>query len=211
MLKLDKILFICSCTYLIGVLGWLGSQNKLPGLNLQLTSVSAKETKLADQEFIAYLQNSLENIDRQVNYQEKNKDQNTPQTTPEDFTQKPQKRRPELQRVYLPLYQPPTIIAQPTPPPPEIPPPPPPPSITPNLETGQIAATSKETNCILIGWLTIEDSAIALFALDDGVTERVKAGEAIGNTGWTLIDIVSEKALVQKQQQIKTISVGQAF
>lgn len=204
MLRVDKILFVGSCTYLLGVLAWLGSNQKL-SFFFHTSEITATNQELLHQaEFIAYLQSSLRNLDTHTYPSEE-----IPLTA-EDIAEKP---KPE--RVYIPLYQPPTIITQPAPPVPKttLPPPPPPSSaVASTPEVPESPSTdSTNDNGTLVGWLVVDNQAIALFATADGVTHRVKVGEEIGSTGWTLLDIINEQAIVQKLQQKKHIKVGQAF
>jgi hypothetical protein len=67
-----------------------------------------------------------------------------------------------------------------------------------------------EINCTLIGLLESEQGAIALFDWN-GAIERIEIGQEIANTGWTLKDIINDEALVEQNNQIKTIAVGKAF
>lgn len=187
LLKLDKILFILSCTYLLSVIGWVWSRN----LSTQKPD--------HDLEFIAYIHDALVKIERQQPLE--------PLT--EAIAQQPEvTTSKEWERVYIPMYQPPKIITQAPPPVSEVIPPPPPPVVAPEPVFSSVP--SESLNCTLVGLLQSEQGAIALFSRD-GLTERVEIGQEIVGTGWILQDIVDNHALVQQNNQVKTIFVGQTF
>lgn len=193
LLKIDKILFIGSCVYLLGVIAWIGNRNRL-------SQVETSTVNDSEQEFIVYLQNALSIIEQQKLYRES--------TT--NLAQQPDhNNKQQLERVYIPLYQPPQIITQ-TPPPISEPLPPPPP---PNFSE-EVAVTpplvNTQVNCTLVGLLESEQGAIALFDWN-GVIERVQIGQEIAATGWILQDIVDNQAIVSYNDQIKTVAVGKKF
>jgi hypothetical protein len=195
MLKLDKILFIGSCVYLLGVIGWITTRDNWD-------KVEATTVEDSQQGFIAYLEDAVTRIESQ---------QQTESAT--NVAQQPENtNKPELERVYIPLYQPPQIITQTAPPSPELPLPPPPvlPPPPGGSETMITTKPDSQINCTLIGLLESEKGAIALFDWN-GAIERIEIGQQIANTGWTLKDIINDEALVEQNNQIKTIAVGKAF
>ena len=196
MLKLDKILFIGSCAYLLGVIGWVTTRDSL-------TQVEATAVEDSQQGFIAYLEDAVARIDSQ---------QKQTESAANLAQQSENTNKPELERVYIPLYQPPQIITQAVPPDPELPLPPPP-VLPPPPGGGETMATTRpdsQINCTLIGLLESEKGAITLFDWN-GAIERIEIGQEIATTGWILKDIINDEALVEQNNQIKTIAVGKAF
>ncbi|NEO46622.1 MAG: hypothetical protein F6K55_21845 [Moorea sp. SIO4A3] len=102
---------------------------------------------------------------------------------------------------------PPTIVELPPPPIPDplptatldrLPTPPPPPRSSPAI---------KHT---LVGLLELGEQSAALFKID-GVTQRVKLGEAIANSGWTLVSVDNQEAVIRRNGEVRSIYVGQHF
>ncbi len=102
---------------------------------------------------------------------------------------------------------PPTIVELPPPPIQDplptatldrLPAPPPPPRTSPAI---------KHT---LVGLLELGEQSAALFKID-GVTQRVKLGEAIANSGWTLVSVDNQEAVIRRNGEVRSIYVGQHF
>ncbi|NEQ78900.1 MAG: hypothetical protein F6K26_01010 [Moorea sp. SIO2I5] len=102
---------------------------------------------------------------------------------------------------------PPTIVELPPAPIPDplptatldrLPTPPPPPRSSPAI---------KHT---LVGLLELGEQSAALFKID-GVTQRVKLGEAIANSGWTLVSVDNQEAVIRRNGEVRSIYVGQHF
>lgn len=60
----------------------------------------------------------------------------------------------------------------------------------------------------LTALLEMGDRSAALFELN-GVTQRVYLGESIGSSGWTLVEVSQDRAVIRKNGEVRTISVGQ--
>jgi Tfp pilus assembly protein PilP len=45
----------------------------------------------------------------------------------------------------------------------------------------------------------------------NGITRRVQVGEPIGTKGWKLLNVGNQEAVVQRNQDVSTIQVGQQF
>jgi hypothetical protein len=104
---------------------------------------------------------------------------------------------------------------------PILPPPPPPPTqygrvdrapTPPSLPTAPSApsAPSVSTNQTLRGLLENGDRSAALFDFN-GNSETIRIGETIGSSGWTLISISNQKALIRRNGEEIYLSVGQNF
>lgn len=167
----------------------------------------------ADQAFADYMLRSLQGIQPQPT-------QAPPQTPavamlpPVSQTQPTPTVNPVItERVYIPVYQPaapPVVIAappQPAPSPVAIAPQPaakPAPQTAPPLT---VAAKPQQT---LVGVLELGDRSVALLSMN-GATRRVQVGEPVDTTGWKLVEIVNQKAVVQRNGEIRSIYVGQQF
>lgn len=64
----------------------------------------------------------------------------------------------------------------------------------------------------LVGLLESEsgENSAALFDVD-GVTQRFKIGEAIGGSGWTLVSVANQEAVVRRNGEVRSVYVGQKF
>lgn len=71
----------------------------------------------------------------------------------------------------------------------------------------QTAAASGRT---LTGVLELGDSSAALFEID-GVTQRVAVGETIGDSGWTLVKVENQQAVVRRNGVVQSLYVGGRF
>jgi Tfp pilus assembly protein PilP len=62
----------------------------------------------------------------------------------------------------------------------------------------------------LVGVLESGDRSSALFSWD-GLTQRIQVGEAIGGSGWTLMGVSNQKAILSRQGKTRYLEVGQSF
>jgi Tfp pilus assembly protein PilP len=62
----------------------------------------------------------------------------------------------------------------------------------------------------LVGVLELGDRSAALFDIA-GNTQRVYVGESIGSSGWTLVSITNQEAIVRRNGDVRSIYVGQQF
>ncbi|NJM74377.1 MAG: hypothetical protein HC862_32435 [Scytonema sp. RU_4_4] len=58
--------------------------------------------------------------------------------------------------------------------------------------------------------LELGNKSAALFKMN-GVTHRVELGEAIGSSGWTLVEFAHGKAIIRRNGEIRSIYTGQTF
>lgn len=70
--------------------------------------------------------------------------------------------------------------------------------------------TTEEYNIKLAGVLEAGDNSGALFRIDDS-TKRIAIGETIGESGWILVGVEGQTAIMQKDGEIRSIYVGQIF
>jgi hypothetical protein len=62
----------------------------------------------------------------------------------------------------------------------------------------------------LVGVLDLGDRSAALFEVN-GTPQRIQIGEPIGTSGWTLVSISNQEAIVRRNGEVRSIYVGQKF
>lgn len=62
----------------------------------------------------------------------------------------------------------------------------------------------------LVGILELGERSAALFEID-GVARRIYVGENIGGSGWTLVEVVNQEAVVRRNGEVRSVFVGQQF
>ncbi|RZM75065.1 hypothetical protein [Leptolyngbya iicbica] len=80
---------------------------------------------------------------------------------------------------------------------------------TPSGTTSAPAAAAVNTQTLL-GVLELGDRSAALFEIA-GVPQRVYIGERIGNSGWLLVSVANEEAVVRRNGEVRTLYIGQEF
>lgn len=96
---------------------------------------------------------------------------------------------------------------------PSFPPSPPPVAPVPPAATASLPPSSEPPlgKYSLVGLIVSSDgSSAALFNLS-GVAQRVRAGEAIGDSGWTLYSAGNQSAVMRRNGEVREIYVGQKF
>ena len=83
---------------------------------------------------------------------------------------------------------------------------------TPRAESTQAAAPQNAIRHVLRGVLKSEDGSkdAALFEVN-GVTRRVTVGESISSSGWTLVEITNQEAVIRRNGEVRSIYAGQDF
>ncbi|NJL91634.1 MAG: hypothetical protein HC916_19030 [Coleofasciculaceae cyanobacterium SM2_1_6] len=72
------------------------------------------------------------------------------------------------------------------------------------------AQTAAAPGRTLTGVLELGDSSAALFEID-GVTQRVAVGEGIGDSGWTLVKVENQQAVIRRNGVVQSLYVGGRF
>lgn len=117
-----------------------------------------------------------------------------------------------LERVYIPVYQPPQTLY----PLPNVAPAPATAPATASAPTAPRTAVAPVPNLatsathVLVGVLQLGDRSAALFEIN-GVAQRVYIGESIGVSGWTLVSVTNQEAIVRRNGEVRSIYVGQQF
>jgi hypothetical protein len=60
----------------------------------------------------------------------------------------------------------------------------------------------------LTGVVEMGDRSAVLFELN-GVTQRIYLGETIGSTGWSLVEVAKDAAILRRNGEVRTVGVGQ--
>jgi hypothetical protein len=218
----DWLLMALALVSLLSAAGlWIFVRTKLPQLT-QATNVPTAEEVLQakhDAEFLGYVRRSLERIDR-VSKQTKAATDSRPATA--------------LDPLFVPLPPPPPapiappIAAAPTPrisvsplaatpvlPPASAP-------VAPSIAVAPVPAPASapvapsipniapSPTHTLIGLLELGDRSAALFEID-GAPQRIQVGEKFGASGWTLISVSGEEAIVRRNQDVRSVFIGQKF
>lgn len=226
----DKILFTIACSYLIIVIIWLFSQEKLrlPVISQPQPQAVPQNSQKAtsDAQFSAYLLRSLQAIDRQLqaNLEPSKPSPNSfpikqtpvPIPVPSKLPSATSAGSTVIERVYIPIYpqnQPAAAVLPPkmlSAPPMPSPVPAKVPVLTPGASLPPTSVATSSSRNSLVGLLESGDQSAALFNLN-GITQRIHIGEAIGTTGWILIAVENQKALIYRNGEKRLIDVGQSF
>ncbi len=81
-------------------------------------------------------------------------------------------------------------------------------SIAPSVP--QVTIPTPAVTYTLVGLLQLGSRSAALFDIN-GNTQRISIGEPIGSSGWILVKIASQEALVRRNGEVRSIYVGQKF
>ncbi len=65
-------------------------------------------------------------------------------------------------------------------------------------------------NNTLVGLVEFGDRPVALINID-GVVQRINIGEGIGNSGWTLVSINKQEAVIRRNGEVRSVYAGQKF
>lgn len=63
---------------------------------------------------------------------------------------------------------------------------------------------------VLVGILELGQRSAALFEIN-GVAQRVHLGEQIGNSGWTLVSVANQEAVIRRNGEVRSVYIGQQF
>lgn len=213
--SIDRLLLAIACASLVatGAL-WFFLQNRTP----TAVAPSPAETAAAlqaqqDAEFLDYMARSVSRIDRTASSQTAL----IPPAAPPVRVQSNPEGQPApnagpnvIERVYIPLYQPPQTLfpgAQSAAPAAPIAPAPAPAAPSAAVAPPNIAPSATH---VLVGVLELGERSAALFEIN-GTPQRVYVGENIGSSGWALVSIANQEAIVRRNGEVRSIYVGQRF
>ncbi|MEB3160447.1 MAG: hypothetical protein VKL20_03180 [Synechocystis sp.] len=219
---LDKGMLAGGMLYLLLVGAWILFQSRQTPETAIAETENVEIVTQADQEFMAYLQQSLETLRQpQVSPQAPPPATteatvaiaNVPPTSPAPppLSSPPQIVPPApmeappsttvVERYYYPVY--PNNAAAP----PMVPQSAPPPTVQAPPSVPMVASATKHD---LVGVLESGDRSSALFRWND-MTQKIQLGEAIGSSGWQLTSVVGQKAILSRQGKTRYLEVGQSF
>lgn len=221
----DRFLLTCTAFSLAGVVVLLW-QGQRPNLAPTPTSDPTPSVGQSDAEFLAYLQRSLDAIEKQVAEVEATAQgapalPNTALIPPMGIpSQTPNLGGPGrinvIERIYIPYQTTPPALPSTPPTTAQVPPAT---GVSPALPTVPAPNSSAPTpsqpsvpvvNHVLVGVLELGDRSAALFDIN-GVSQRVYIGERIGNAGWTLVSVSSQEVVIRRNGEVRSIYIGQSF
>ena len=85
----------------------------------------------------------------------------------------------------------------------------PPATEMPSVETVAASQVQSPINT-LVGILELGERSAALFEID-GVARRIYVGENIGGSGWTLVNVANQEAVIRRNGEVRSVFVGQQF
>ncbi|HEY9700406.1 MAG TPA: hypothetical protein V6D10_24335 [Trichocoleus sp.] len=212
--SIDQLLLVTAFISLLatGIL-WFFLRDKFQTTTSSVTtapSPSSADLQVAqNQDFLSYVGRSLDRIDRvtEANRQALAQQKEEPQSTKPSQT--------VVERIYIPMYQPPQVVTVPPSvavlPSPVAPAPNPAPA--PNSAPAAVTTApniAPTSSYKLIGILELGDRSAALFEVN-GIPQRIQVGAAIGDSGWTLVSISNQEAIVRRNGEVRSIYVGQQF
>ncbi|MEB3358779.1 MAG: hypothetical protein VKK04_18780, partial [Synechococcales bacterium] len=65
-------------------------------------------------------------------------------------------------------------------------------------------------NHTLVGLLQLGDRSAAIFEFD-GNAQRIAVGERIGSSGWSLVSVSNDEAIIRRNGEVRSIYIGQSF
>lgn len=222
----DMLLLSTLCASLLttGILWlWLRNTEQLPRWGNGPAQTSAPVAKAPpptaeqiqaaqQQQFLDYVNRSLDRIGQAAKA-----NRLAQQNQPEKPAASPTPSQTVLERVYVPVYPPPQVItAQPnvviqqpsaSATAPNTAPNTAPTTPAPAANVPNIAAASSYK---LIGVLELGDRSAALFEVN-GSPRRAQVGEPIGDSGWILVSVSNQEAIVRRNGEVRSIYVGQEF
>ncbi|MCL1467216.1 hypothetical protein [Argonema galeatum] len=61
-----------------------------------------------------------------------------------------------------------------------------------------------------MGVLVLGDKSAAIFEVN-GASRRIHVGESIASSGWILVEVRNDEAIVRRNGEVRSIYVGQQF
>lgn len=207
--------------------GWLWTQQAqrqvAPVASAPQTTANSATTPTAttDNQFVTYLQQALKAIDQQqpssvpaagVSSAPSLPAVSLPgtptlQPAPTSSATPSTATRPStgLSRLYVPIYQ----VPQPQTGRPTVAPLPSPAS-APTAVRAPIPLSMPGIPKTLVGVLELGDRSAALIEIN-GVTQRYRIGESIATSGWTLVEVSKDQAVIRRNGEVRSVFMGQSF
>jgi hypothetical protein len=220
----DQLLFAVACASLVATAAlWIIFRNAGEQAVPVASDPATGQMQVApeDQSFLNYIERSLDNIARRTEANRQIAASSTPSTNNPGSVSvagnppAPGASPTVLERVYIPVYQPPQAIAtapNTLPNPVTVAPVPgtaaPQPSVA--AAPTPIPNIAPSATHLLVGLLEQGDRSVALFEIN-GAVQRIQIGESIGASGWALVSVSNSEAIVRRNGEVRSIFVGQRF
>ncbi|MBE9099924.1 hypothetical protein [Vacuolonema iberomarrocanum] len=209
---------------------WLLAQNLWGESSPEVATVpvEAESATSVDREFMNYLQRSLEVVDEQAEIANETtalaSRLDLPEVSVPGSTAAP--GMTNLGQPYVPVYQapqPPTVngtatapaapnnvAVAPSPTVTTTPMRPTPAAPTAPSTAGEVPNIAATNTHVLVGLLELGDRSAALFEIN-GTAQRLQLGESIGSSGWTLVSVSNQEAVIRRNGEVRSVYVGQRF
>jgi hypothetical protein len=211
----DRLLLLAAGVSVVAtvVLGFMLERTWRQAQNPPTPALSAAELAAAERRagFVDYMQKALQAIDQRA---QDGQVAAVPGVPPGAIPgSSSDESQAVLERVYIPVYQvPPVTAAIPPggPAGPSSPPssPTPPSATTPSAPAASPAAPTGTYT--LVGLLELSDRSAVLVNIN-GITHRFQVGESLGSSGWTLVSVNNQEAVIRRNGEVRSIFVGQNF
>lgn len=222
----NRLLLTVGCASIVVSLAlWLLYQDGRQHQQAMVAGTTGAVASVADQQFADYVQHSLLNIDQQAQSVAGSAQSATSKTStpgmptvvmpkapsPLASTQLPTSSGKE----YVPVYQLPSNLypsGTPIAPLPNLPGAKLPNPGKSNGAIGTKTATTGTTGISqkLVGVLDQGNNSVALFEIN-GITQRYEIGESIGSSGWTLVEVSKNQAIIRRNGDVRSLFVGHSF
>lgn len=213
----------------VGLAVWM-AQRSQTRVATQTTTVEASSgIDSAQPDFVNYMTESLDAIDARYEQADRLSGM-APDSDGEDVsTASRDSSTPLPERVYIPVYQPPQVTAalpsltaspfSTTAPVEEVVPTPTPAAPSSNASAtdepatqsnGSIPNISPDTSHALVGLLELGDRSAAIFE-HSGTAHRIEVGAQIGSSGWSLVSVSAQEAIIRRNGDVRSVYIGQSF
>ncbi|MGB3494804.1 MAG: hypothetical protein WBA57_18895 [Elainellaceae cyanobacterium] len=199
----------------VGLAVWM-AQKSQPQFATQTTT--STEAPSAQTDFINYMTESLDAIDTRYEQADRFASTAIDDDDDEDSSTRAGSGTPLPERVYIPVYQPPQVTAAlpslPAPPfssttvPLAVSPAPAPEA--PAQASASVPNISPDSNYALVGLLELGDRSAAIFEYGD-TAHRIEIGAQIGSSGWSLVSVSAQEAIIRRNGDVRSVYIGQSF
>lgn len=218
----DRLLLGAGCLSVLATLGiWLGSRalQRPPSPQANMPPAATPSPQDAASEFADYVQRSLQRLGQssstsgeQLPLAPVNSGTlptvSVPTTSPSPSLQRPSSG---LQRLYTPVLPPVPLPNR---------------AATATLPGGQAGSNGAKSSGrspsvaavpsvpvvqgTLVGVLDLGENSAALIEIK-GVTQRFRPGESINASGWTLVEVSNNQAIIRRNGEVRSVFIGQTF
>jgi hypothetical protein len=209
----DRLLLGLACASILMTAGlWVASKFVFrPAIVPVAVASPAVQINPADAQFAQYMQRALEIIGQQPTATAPQPSTAIASSLPPIEVNSPVSGQVAkgVERIYIPVYKPqPAQTVAPT----NFSLPPQVAAVAPTAPSPApvkplAAPTARYT---LRGVMEMGDRSVALLDMN-GTSQRIAVGQPLGATGWQLVQIADQKAVVQRKGEVRSITVGQQF